>query len=87
MLLQVRIKCLWEEKMLILPSHLKILSDFIDQLFLGHLFPSGCGVAVGVVVSHQFQSMLHRDLMLSHKVVDPRVYFFNVPCFCGFSPG
>ena len=72
--------------MLILPSHLKIQVDKFTQFFFGHLFPSDHRVVVGIVVSHQFYGMLHRDFMLFHEVSDlwVRLDFLSVR---GFPPG
>ena len=41
---------------------------------------------MGIVVSHQLNSMLHRDLMLSHEVTDLLVLFFDLSSFGGFLP-
>ena len=74
-LLQVQTKCLWEVKVLILPSLSKILGDLIDQFFFGHSFPAGCGLIVGVVIPQQVQGLFCRDPVLLHEVVDPQISF------------
>ena len=73
--------------MLILSSLSKIQVDQFDRFFFGHWFPSGCGVIMGIVVSHQFNGIACRDIMQFHEVRDFWVGF-DLPCdFHSLSPG
>ena len=42
---------------------------------------------MGIVVSHKFDGMLRRDLMLFHEVADLRVFFIDSSGFSILPPG
>ena len=73
--------------MLILSSFLKIQVDKLDQFFFSHLLPGGRRIIVGIVISHQFNGVLHRDFMLFHEVSKLQVCLDLPSGFCGFPPG
>ena len=87
MLLQVWSYSSWEQKALILSSLSKIQVDEFDRFFFGHLLPGNCSVIVGVIIPHQFDGMLHRNVVLSHEVGDLWVRFDFPGGLCSLSPG
>ena len=73
--------------MLILPSLSKIQVDELNQFFFGCLLPGDHSVVVGVVVPHQFNGMVHRNVVLPHEVSNLWVGLDLPGGFCGLSPG
>ena len=87
MLLQVWTYSSWEQKALILSSLLKIQVDELDQFFFSRLLPGDCGAVMGVVVPHQFDGVVHRDVVLPHEISDLRVRFDFSSGLRGLFPG
>ena len=73
--------------MLILSSLSKIQVDEFDQFFFGRLLPGDCSTVVGIVISHQFNGVVCRDVVLFHEICDLRVWFDLPSGLHGFPPG
>ena len=57
------------------------------EFFFGRFLPGSHRVVVGVIVSHQFYSVLHRDFVLFHEVANLRVYLVDFSGFHVSPPG
>ena len=87
MLLQVQTYSSWEAKTLILPSLSKIQVDEFDRFFFSRLLPGDCSIVVGVIVPHQSNGMVCRDVVLPHEISNLQVGFDFPSGLCGLSPG
>ena len=87
MLLQVQTYSSWEVKTLILPSLSKIQVDEFDRFFFGCLLPGDHSIVVGVIVPHQFDGVVRRDVVLPHEIGNLWVGLDFPSGLSGFPPG